>query len=157
MLHVEEASRSFYAQVGDCIEDKSGRALLTGLSHDEEQHINEIGKQMGRVSQGIELSEIEPIKDLMDVISTMVFPLPPKGACLQLKDEINVVELALNIERRKSMIFKKLATDTKDCGLRDALTTIAGRLDFHGEALEDNLYFLRRGGSWYGYEPILDG
>jgi rubrerythrin len=156
-VKVEEATRDFYSRVGECVEDKTGRILLNSLASDEQEHMDEIQSQIKRLSQGADLAGMEPATEFMDIIPAMLFPLPPAGICLLLEDEMKVMKLAIDVERRKGEMFRKVADSTEDCQLKEAMTTLADRNKHHRQILEDNLFYLERGGSWYGYVPILDG
>lgn len=156
-LRVEESSRDFFRRVSECIEDKSRRILLASLAEDEQGHADELSDQIDRLFMGEDLSKVLPAEEFMSIIPSMLFPFPPPGTCLPLEDEIKVMELAVSIEDRKMVMFQTVAGSTDDCQLRDAMTTMAERIGKQKEVLSDALHYLKRGGSWYGYSPILDG
>lgn len=156
-LRIERTGREFYERVSGCVADERSKILLKGLAEDEESHRAELQEQIDRISQGTESSPAEPTPELMDLVPSTVFPFPPPGACLALNDEIKAMELAVSIEERKTRLYRKAAASAPDCRLRDAMNSLADRNEKNRRLLEENLFYLKRGGSWYGYEPILDG
>ncbi|WP_019178462.1 ferritin-like domain-containing protein [Methanomassiliicoccus luminyensis] len=156
-MRIERTGREFYERVAGCVADDRSRILLKGLAEDEEKHRSELQGQIDRLSRSTEWSPAEPAPELMDLVPSTVFPFPPPGACLALKDEVRAMELAIGIEERKTELYRKVASTSQDCQLREAMSSLADRNEKHRRVLEENLFYLKRGGSWYGYEPILDG
>lgn len=156
-LRIERTGREFYERLAGCVADDRSKVLLKGLAEDEEARRAELQEQIDRISRGTERSPAEPAPELLDLIPSTVFPFPPPGACLALNDEVKAMELAIGIERQKTRLYRGAASSAPDRRLREAMNSLAGRSERHRRLLEENLFYLRRGGSWYGYEPILDG
>lgn len=156
-LRMEQTGREFYLRVAGCVADERSKILLKGLAEDEEKHTSELQAQIDRISEGTEWSPAEPSPELMEMAPSTVFPFPPPGACLPLNDEIKAMDLAVGIERKKGEMYRRAASATQDCRLQDALNSLVDRNEKHRRTLEENLFYLKRGGNWYGYEPILDG
>ena len=73
------------------------------------------------------------------------------------QDEIEALEAAIEVEKRSARLYEEVAAAADDHELRSIMERLARWERGHQRILEDNLHYLRRGGSWYGYTPILDG
>ena len=85
------------------------------------------------------------------------FPDLPEGSCLSPKDEIAAVEMAIGVEKASVRMYEEVARLTNDMELKMLMQRLVQWEREHQRVLEDNLEYLKRGGSWYGYTPILDG
>jgi rubrerythrin len=154
---IEEWGKEFYRRIADCVADDASRILLSSLARNEAEHQAELEAQIARLAEGVDLSQVTPDDRYMDIIPTAVFPFPPQGACLNLKDEVRVMEEAVLIETRKGEMFKDIAERATDCRLQAAMSKLYELNRVQKDALNEDLFYLRRGGAWYGYLPLLDG
>ena len=88
----------FYSKVTTCITDENGKAIMRSLGADERQHKETIEEVMEHLSPGLDLDEVEPERELLDIVPKKVFPFPPEGTCLTMKDEIRAVEIGIDVE-----------------------------------------------------------
>lgn len=156
-IRVEEFGRDFYQRMSECIKDKEGKLILRSLSRDEKEHRAWLTRQIDRIFPGKDVATIRPDPEYADVVPTNVFPDLPKGACLPSKDEIRAVEMAIGVEKASVRMYEEVAGLTGDMELKMMMQRLAQWEKEHQRILEDNLDYLKRGGSWYGYTPILDG
>ena len=156
-IRVEEFGRDFYQRMSECIKDKEGKLILRSLSRDEKEHRAWLTRQIDRIFPGKDVATIRPDPEYADVVPTNVFPDLPKGACLPPKDEIRAVETAIGVEKASVRMYEEVAALTSDMELKMMMQRLAQWEKEHQRILEENLDYLRRGGSWYGYTPILDG
>lgn len=156
-IKVEEFGRDFYQRMSECIKDKEGKLILRSLSRDEKEHRAWLTRQIDRIFPGKDVATIRPDPEYADVVPTNVFPDLPKGACLSSKDEIRAVEMAIGVEKASVRMYEEVAGITHDTELKMMMQRLAQWEKEHQRVLEENLDYLKRGGSWYGYTPILDG
>ncbi len=156
-IRVEEFGKDFYQRMSECIMDKEGKLILRSLSRDEKEHRAWLVRQIDRIFPGKEVDTIRPDPEYADIVPTNIFPDLPKGACLPPKDEIKAVEMAIEVEKASVRMYEEVAGMTGDTELRTMMQRLAQWEREHQRILEENLDYLRKGGSWYGYTPILDG
>jgi rubrerythrin len=65
--------------------------------------------------------------------------------------------MAIEVEKASVRMYEEVAGLTQDLELKMLMQRLATWEKEHQRLLEDNLGYLKRGGSWYGYNPILDG
>ncbi len=156
-LELERYGVAFYTKMSGCVRDKNGSSILKGLADDEEQHRRWIESEIDRLSPGTDPSKISPDPRMSDLIPIYVFPVLKGDACLPLKDEIKGVEVGISVENNSIKLYTVLAEGAGDPGTKELMARLIKVKKGHLNVLEDGLYHLKRGGSWYGYVPILDG
>lgn len=156
-IRVETFGREFYQRLSDCIRDKEGKLILRGLSRDEKEHRLWLARQVDRIFPGKDVSTIRPDPSYADVVPAKAFPDLSEGSCLSPKDEIAAVEMAIGVEKASVRMYEEVARLTNDMELKMLMQRLVQWEREHQRVLEDNLEYLKRGGSWYGYTPILDG
>jgi rubrerythrin len=156
-IRVETFGRDFYQRMSECIKDREGKLILRSLSRDEKEHRVWLTRQIDRIFPGKDVGTIAPDPDYADVVPGRIFPDLPEGACLTPKDEIKAVEMAIGVEKASVRMYEEVADLTKDMELKMLMQRLAHWEKEHQRLLEENLEYLKRGGSWYGYNPILDG
>jgi rubrerythrin len=147
----------FYSKVATCISDENGKALMRSLGADERVHKETIEEVMLHLSSGKDLEEIEPEKEFLDIIPQKVFPFPPEGTCLVVKDEIRAVEIGLDVEIASIRMYNEAARMVDNPRIKNILITLSRIEEKHKILLESSLMMLKTDGSWYAYTPILDG
>jgi rubrerythrin len=147
----------FYSKVATCVADENGKALMRSLGADERTHKETIEEVMRHLAPGADLDGIEPEKGILDIIPKKVFPFPPEGACLTVKDEIRAVQIGLDVEIASVKMYQDAANMVEDPRVRNILVTLTKIEEKHKILLESSLLMLKTDGSWYAYTPILEG
>jgi len=153
-VRIEVYGIDLYSRMSEKVKDKEGKIILQSLAKDEEQHQAWLERQIDRIFPGRRASTIEP-DPAYDIAPSKVFLLPEGELTSQ--DEIAGLEAAIEVEKRSVRLYGDLAANTDDPELRAVMQRLVRWEQGHQRILEDNLHYLRRGGSWYGYTPILDG
>jgi rubrerythrin len=156
-VKVEIYGRDFYLRMSECIKDKAGKLILQSLAEDEQEHRNWLAHQIDRIFPGKDVNTITPDPRYAGIVPQRVFPDLAPGACLSAQDEIKGVKMAIEIEKASIRMYTEVADLAKDLELKMLMQRLAHWEKGHQKVLEDNLHYLERGGSWYGYTPILDG
>lgn len=147
----------FYSKVATCVADENGKALMRSLGADERTHKETIEEVMRHLSPESDLDEIEPEKELLDIIPMKVFPFPPEGTCLMVQDEIRAVQIGVDVEIASVKMYQDAAALVDDPRVRNILVTLTKIEEKHKILLESSLVMLKTDGSWYAYTPILEG
>jgi len=153
-VDIEDYGAAFYTSMSERVKDNEGRIILQSLAQDERQHRAWLERQIDRIFPGRRVEEIAPDRSY-GIDPAKVFILPPGP--LSAQDEIRSLEAAIEVEVRSAKLYDDVAAMTKDRELKTVMQRLARWERGHQKILEDNLHYLRRGGSWYGYTPILDG
>ena len=154
---VEIFGIQFYSKVTTCITDENGKAIMRSLGADERQHKETIEEVMEHLSPGLDLDEVEPERELLDIVPKKVFPFPPEGTCLTMKDEIRAVEIGIDVEIASVKMYNDATALVEDPRIKNILITLTKIEEKHKILLESSLLALKTDGSWYAYTPILDG
>ncbi len=156
-IRVETYGRDFYLRMSECVKDKEGKLILRGLAKDEKDHRTWLIGQIDRIFPGKDVDTIVPDPEYADIVPQQAFPDVPPGACFSSQDEIKAVEMAIGVEKASVRMYGEVATLTRDPELKALMQRLVEWERGHQKTLEDNLDYLKRGGSWYGYNPILEG
>ena len=153
-LAIEEFGIKFYTELGECVADEKGRALMRGLGNDEKEHARIIRKEMDRLAAGEH--EPEPLKEYLELLPSKVF-MKPEGSCLTLEDEIAAIQKGIEVEVNSIKMYQDALDKAIDPRTKSTFEELV-RWEFrHRELLEENMRTLKLGGAWYGYGPILEG
>jgi rubrerythrin len=156
-VRVETYGRDFYQRMSECVKDKEGKLILRSLANDEKEHRVWLLRQIDRIFPGKDVETIRPDTRYAGVVPQKAFGHVPEGQCLSAKDEIKAVEMAIGVEKASVQMYTEVADLTQDPELKALMQRLAKWEKGHQKILEDNLDYLKKGGSWYGYTPILDG
>ncbi len=156
-VKVEVYGRAFYMRMSECVRDKEGKLILKSLANDERDHHSWLLRQIDRIFPGKDVDSIRPDPEFAAVVPERPFPNIPPGSCFSSKEEIEAVKMAIEVEKASVRMYEEVGTLTKDPELKDLMHRLASWEKGHQKVLEDNLEYLKRGGSWYGYTPILEG
>lgn len=155
-LAIEEFGIKFYTELGECVADERGRALMRSLGNDEKEHARIIMKEMDRLSAGKYEQGAEPLKQYLEILPSKVF-MKPEGSCLTLEDEIAALQKGIEVEVNSIKMYQDALDRAIDPKTKSTFEELA-RWEFrHRELLEENMRTLKLGGAWYGYGPILEG
>jgi rubrerythrin len=147
----------FYSKVATCVVDENGKALMRSLGADERTHKETIEEMMQHLSPGLDLDEVEPAKEFLDILPSKVFPFPPEGTCLTVNDEIRAVNIGIDVEKASVKMYQEASAMVDDLRIKNILITLTQIEEKHKILLESSLMMLKTEGSWYAYTPILDG
>jgi rubrerythrin len=154
-VEIEEFGIRFYQRLEECIAETEGKALMRSLAHDEASHKEIILREMGKLQAAG--SHIVADRRYADIVPEKVFASLPQDRCLTVKEQIEVLEVGMDVERRSIEMYNKAATAAMDAEVRGVLERLVHIEEGHLKLLEDGAYNLRMEGSWYGYSPLLEG
>ncbi|MGD0818476.1 MAG: ferritin family protein [Methanomassiliicoccales archaeon] len=154
---VEIFGIQFYSKLATCVADENGKALMRSLGADERTHKETIEELMLHLSPGLDFDEVEPEKEFLNILPKKVFPFPPEGACLTVKDEIRAVQIGLDVEIASVKMYQDASAMVDDPRIKNILITLTQIEEKHKILLESSLHMLKTDGSWYAYTPILEG
>ncbi len=155
-LRIEEFGIQFYRRFSECVGDENGSALLRGLGRDEEQHKEQVEREMRRVAPDRDPAEVAPGRSLLGIVPEKAFPFPP-DRCLTLEDEIKALEVGIQVEMSSINMYREAALMVEEPGVKRLLQRLTEIEDGHRKLLEESMQLLRDKGAWYGYTPILEG
>jgi rubrerythrin len=155
-LSVEKFGIEFYRRFSECVEDDNGAALLRGLGRDEEQHKEQVEREMRRIAPDIEPESVAPARSLLGIIPENAFPFP-SDSCLTLEDEIKALKIGIQVEISSAKMYRGAALLVEEPGVKALLEKLTEVEDGHRRLLEESMQLLRDRGTWYGYSPILEG
>ncbi len=155
-LAIEEFGIRFYADLGQCVADPRGAALMRSLGNDEGEHARIIQREMDRLMERGDQGRIEPLKEYLRILPEMVFERPIEG-CIALNDEIAALQKGIEVEVNSIKMYQEALAKALDAKTHATLQELARWELRHREILEENLRTLKLEGAWYGYGPILEG
>lgn len=156
-VRVETYGRDFYLRMSECVRDKEGKLILKSLANDEKDHRSWLLRQIDRIFPGKDVDTIQPAPEFASVVPERPFPDIPPGACFSSQQEIEAVKMAIDVEKASVRMYSEVEELTKDRELKDLMKRLVSWEKGHQKVLEENLEYLKGGGSWYGYTPILEG
>ncbi|MDD1773028.1 MAG: ferritin family protein [Methanomassiliicoccales archaeon] len=156
-IEVEKFGYDLYMNMGECVKDKRGAALLRGLAQDEKEHRRILEDEIARISPSVDIPSIKPAKEYLKLIPDRVFPAELGRRCSTLEGEIEAVEIGIKVEVSSMQMYSEAVGLVSDARTKALLGDLGKWEGTHKTALEQNLHMLRTEGSWYGYTPILEG
>jgi rubrerythrin len=153
-ISIEIYGREYYSRFSELIEDENARSIFRGLSRDEEEHMllldNEFKKIAGKPFDAKAVDESNREK------ARSIFPESDKT--LSVDETKDALSLGIRTEERSIELYSKSAKKTDIGSSKDLFMKLAHIEGKHKEMLEDAMYYLDQGGSWYGYSPpTLEG
>jgi rubrerythrin len=153
-ISIEIYGREYYSRFSELIEDENARSIFRGLSRDEEEHMllldNEFKKIAGKPFDAKAVDESNREK------ARSIFPESDKT--LSVGETKDALSLGIRTEERSIELYSKSAKKTDIGSSKDLFMKLAHIEGKHKEMLEDAMYYLDQGGSWYGYSPpTLEG
>ena len=153
-ISIEIYGREYYSRFSELIEDENARSIFRGLSRDEEEHMvlleNEFKKIAGKLFDTKAVDETNREK------ARSIFPESHKT--LSFGETKDALSLGIRTEERSIELYSKSAKKTDIGSSKDLFMKLAHIEGKHKEMLEDAMYYLDQGGSWYGYSPpTLEG
>jgi rubrerythrin len=153
-ISIEIYGREYYLRFSELIEDENARSIFRGLSRDEEEHMllleNEFKKIAGKPFDAKAMDETNKEK------ARNIFPESDKT--LSVGETKDALSLGIRTEERSIELYLKGAKQTDIGSSKDLFMKLAHIEGKHKKILEDAMYYLDQGGSWYGYSPpTLEG
>lgn len=153
-ISIEIYGMEFYSTFSDLVEEENARSLLRGLARDEGEHREHLEKEYKRLSgKRIDIKTLD--KENREK-AKQVFP--ESMETLGIAETREVLELGIRTEKRSIELYSNSAKRMDAGESKDLFLRLAGFEKGHKKLLEDALYYLEQGGSWYGYSPpTLEG
>lgn len=153
-ISIEIYGMEFYSIFSDLVEEENAKSLLRGLARDEGEHRVYLEKEFKRLSG--KPVDIKPLDNENREKAKQVFPesMDPLG----IAETREVLELGIRTEKRSIELYSNSAKRMETGQSKELFLKLAGFEEGHKKLLEDALYYLEQGGSWYGYSPpTLEG
>jgi len=153
-ISIEIFGMEFYSIFSDLVEEENAKSLLRGLARDEEEHREYLEKEYKRLSgKSVDIKNLD--KENRGK-AKQVFP--ESMETLGIAETREVLELGIRTEKRSIELYSNSAKKMETGESKALFLKLAGFEDGHKKLLEDALYYLEQGGSWYGYSPpTLEG
>jgi rubrerythrin len=153
-ISIEIYGMEFYSIFSDLVEEENAKSLLRGLVRDEGEHRVYLEKEYKRVSG--KPADIKILDKENREKAKQVFP--ESMDALGIAETREVLELGIRTEKRSIDLYSNSAKRMETGQSKDLFLKLAGFEEGHKKLLEDALYYLEQGGSWYGYSPpTLEG
>ncbi|MFH1323126.1 MAG: ferritin family protein [Methanobacteriota archaeon] len=153
-ISIEIYGMEYYSMFGELVEDENAKSLMRGLARDEGEHREHLEKEYKKVSG--KPVDIKTLDKENRENARQIFPesMEPLG----IEETKDVLKLGIRTEERSIELYSNSAKRTDAVGSKDLFLKLADFEKGHKELLEDALYYLDQGGSWYGYSPpTLEG
>ncbi len=153
-ISIEIYGIEYYSIFSELVEDENARSLLHGLARDEGEHREHLEKEYKKLTgKTVDIKTLD--KENKEKVRH-IFPesMEPLG----IEETKDVLKLGIRTEERSIELYSNSAKRTDAGGSKDLFLRLANFEKGHKELLEDALYYLDQGGSWYGYSPpTLEG
>jgi len=153
-ISIEIYGIEYYSIFSELVEDENAKSLFKGLARDEGEHREHLEKEYKKLSgKPVDIKTLD--KENREKARN-IFPesMEPLG----IEETKDVLNLGIRTEERSIELYSSSAQRTDAGGSKDLFLRLAGLEKGHKELLEDALYYLDQGGSWYGYSPpTLEG
>lgn len=153
-ISIEIYGREYYSRFSELVEDENARSVFRGLSRDEIEHMMHLEIEYKNITGRSFDTKILDEKNREK--ARIIFPESEKPISIdQTKD---VLKLGIRTEQRSIELYSKGADQTEVGSSKDLFLKLALIEKKHKEILEEAMYYLDQGGSWYGYSaPTLEG
>lgn len=152
-IAIERYGQEFYARFGEAVPDRKGKALMKGLGGDEKEHEELLSKHYKAM-----FKKIPPKKITSDIGVRAVKEIFALRKEKDKKDPtLEILQIGVLVEQKSIAFYTDNAAKVTDDKLKRLLLTLIDIEKGHKALLEENLFHMRQEGSWWGYEPILDG
>jgi len=153
-ISIEIYGREYYSIFSELIEDEKAKSIFRGLSRDEGEHRELLEKEYKKIAG--KPFDIGLVDEENREKARRIFPesLEPLG----IEETKDTLKLGIRTEERSIELYSKGAKQTDISSSKDLFMKLAHIEGKHKEMLEDAMYYLDQGGSWYGYSPpTLEG
>lgn len=153
-ISIEIYGMEYYSIFSDLVDDENARSLLRGLARDEGEHRELLEKEYKKLSdKTVDIKTLD--KENREKVKQV---FPESTGSLGIAETKEVLELGIRTEKRSIELYSNSAKRMDAGESKDLFMRLAGFEQGHKKLLEDALYYLEQGGSWYGYSPpTLEG
>lgn len=153
-ISIEIYGMEFYSIFSDLVEEENAKSLMRGLARDEGEHREYLEKEYKRLSgKPIDIKTLD--KENREKAKHV---FPESMATLGMAETREVLELGIRTEKRSIELYSNSAKKMESGESKALFLKLAVFEEGHKKLLEDALYYLDQGGSWYGYSPpTLEG
>ncbi|HEX7575535.1 MAG TPA: ferritin family protein [Candidatus Methanoperedens sp.] len=153
-ISIEIYGREYYLRFSELIEDENARSIFRGLSRDEEEHMLLLETEFKTIAG--KPFDAKVVDETNREKARSIFPESHKT--LSVGETKDALKLGIRTEERSIELYSKSAKQTEIGSSKDLFMKLAHIERKHKEILEDAMYYLDQGGSWYGYSPpTLEG
>ena len=153
-ISIEIYGREYYSRFSEIIDDENARSLFRGLSRDEEEHMVLVETEFKKIAG--KPFDVKDVDETNREKARNIFPESDKS--LSVGETKEVLKLGIRTEVRSIELYSKGAKQTDIGSSKDLFLKLAQIEGKHKEILEEAMYYLDQGGSWYGYSPpTLEG
>ena len=153
-ISIEIYGREYYLRFSELIEDENARSIFRGLSRDEEEHMALLETEFKNIAG--KPFDAKSVDEKNRGKARGIFPESDKT--LSVGETKDALKLGIRTEERSIELYSKGAKQTDISSSKDLFMKLAHIEGKHKEMLEDAMYYLDQGGSWYGYSPpTLEG
>ena len=148
-ISIEIYGKEYYSIFSELVEDENAKSIFRGLSRDEGEHRQLLEKQFLNVSG--KSFNIAQVDEKNREKAKRIFPesLEPLG----IEETKDILKLGIRTEERSIELYSKSIEKTINKPSKDLFSRLVHFEGEHKKTLEDALYYLEQGGSWYGYSP----
>jgi rubrerythrin len=151
-ISIEIYGREYYLRFSELIEDENASSIFRGLSRDEEEHMLLLETEFKKIAG----KPFDALDEMNREKAMTIFPESHKT--LSIGETKDALSLGIRTEERSIALYSKGAKQTDIVSSKDLFMKLAHIEEKHKEMLEDAMYYLDQGGSWYGYSPpTLEG
>lgn len=148
-ISIEIYGMEYYSIFSDLVEDENAKSLFKGLARDEREHREHLEKEYRKLSG--ENIDIRILDEENREKARRIFPESMEP--LSIEETRDVLKLGIRTEERSIELYSNNARSTKAGSTRDLFQQLTVFEKRHKKLLEDAMYYLEQGGSWYGYSP----
>jgi len=153
-ISIEIYGREYYLRFSEVIEDENARSIFKGLSRDEEEHMLLLENEFKSI--GGKPFDAKAVDETSREKAMRIFP--ESHNILSVSETKDALKLGIRTEERSIELYSKGAKQTDIGSSKDLFMKLVHIEGKHKEILEDAMYYLDQGGSWYGYSPpTLEG
>lgn len=149
-MAMEKHAQIFYRSAADFTESPEGRKMFNWLAEFEESHVLRLAARKREILENPIIADEEiPEPDETDLSEARDIAGNKKFA-----DDIEVLKIALENERRAYAFYTKKATLSEDQDARDLLDKFAQEEDKHIRILDDQLHSLKMNKIYKDFEEF---
>ena len=159
-LNMEKDGRKFYLESAEKVTNEIIKNLLRSLAKDEEDHYNIFKKIYDSFKQNDSWPQEAKITANSD--SRTIFEeyaVKNKEGVKKAGDEMDIVKMALEIEKKSYVFYKKLSDEIEDNNIKMFFEKLSDIENEHYKLLDDTYQYLNNPSDWFvGQEqPIFEG
>lgn len=159
-LVMERDGLAFYLESAEKVSNEFIKNLLISLAKDEEDHYNtfkNIYDSFKKTSNWPEDVKIAASQDSKAIFKE--YADKNRSEVKDAKDEMDIVKMALDIEKKSFNFYKKLSGEIEENNIKMFFEKLAEVENDHYKLLDDTYQFLNNPADWFVKEekPIFEG